>query len=139
MEVANKTCYLTQPPCTDTGPTSPIADPLKPGFWQGQQSDCCSVIYTDTGPTSPIADPLKLGFWQEQQLDCCSIIDMTRSADELGSPALEVYTKEMILIRKRVTHQWQLYYLERQHCMLTSQSLVISGASLSNTLVPICY
>ena len=30
-EVADQTCYLTQPQYTDTGPTSPNADPISPG------------------------------------------------------------------------------------------------------------
>ena len=34
-DVADQTCYLTQSPCPDTGPTSPSADPLMPGACQG--------------------------------------------------------------------------------------------------------
>ena len=34
-EVADQTCYLTQSQFTDTGPTSPSADPTKPGSWLG--------------------------------------------------------------------------------------------------------
>ena len=34
-EVADQTFYLTQSQCTDTGPTSPSADPITPGAWQG--------------------------------------------------------------------------------------------------------
>ena len=34
-EVANQTFYLTQSQYTDTGPTSPSADPITPGAWQG--------------------------------------------------------------------------------------------------------
>ena len=36
MEVADLTFYLTQSQYTDTGPTSPGADPITPGAWQGQ-------------------------------------------------------------------------------------------------------
>ena len=34
-EVADQTFYLTQSQYTDTGPTSPCADPTMPGAWQG--------------------------------------------------------------------------------------------------------
>ena len=40
MKVADQTFYLTQSQYTDTGPTSPSADPIKPGAWQG--SHCCA-------------------------------------------------------------------------------------------------
>ena len=35
IEVADQTFYLTQSQYTDTGPTSPNADPITPGAWQG--------------------------------------------------------------------------------------------------------
>ena len=35
IEVADHTFYLTQSQYTDTGPTSPSADPRTPGTWQG--------------------------------------------------------------------------------------------------------
>ena len=35
IEAADQTCYLTQSQYTDTGPTSPSADPIMPGVWQG--------------------------------------------------------------------------------------------------------
>ena len=35
IEVADQTIYLTQSQYTDTGPTSPSADPMMPGAWQG--------------------------------------------------------------------------------------------------------
>ena len=35
IEVADQTFYLTQSQYTDTGPTSPSADPITPGAWQG--------------------------------------------------------------------------------------------------------
>ena len=35
IEVADQTIYLTQSQYTDTGPTSPSADPITPGAWQG--------------------------------------------------------------------------------------------------------
>ena len=41
-EVADQTFYLTQSQYTDTGPTSPSADPITPGAWQGSH---CSAIF----------------------------------------------------------------------------------------------
>ena len=35
IDVADPTFYLTQSQYTDTGPTSPSADPITPGTWQG--------------------------------------------------------------------------------------------------------
>ena len=35
IEVADQTFHLTQSHYTDTGPTSPSADPITPGAWQG--------------------------------------------------------------------------------------------------------
>ena len=35
IEVADQTFHLTQSQYTDTGPTSPSADPISPGAWQG--------------------------------------------------------------------------------------------------------
>ena len=35
IEVADQTVFLTQSQYPDTGPTSPSADPLTPGAWQG--------------------------------------------------------------------------------------------------------
>ena len=35
IEVADQTFYLTQSQYTDTGPTTPSADPRTPGAWQG--------------------------------------------------------------------------------------------------------
>ena len=35
IQVEDQTFHLTQPQYTDTGPTSPSADPITPGAWQG--------------------------------------------------------------------------------------------------------
>ena len=35
IEVVDQTVHLTQSQYTDTGPTSPSADPIRPGAWQG--------------------------------------------------------------------------------------------------------
>ena len=42
IEVADPTFYLTQSQYTDTGPTSPSADPITPGAWQGSH---CSANF----------------------------------------------------------------------------------------------
>ena len=39
-EVADQTFYLTQSQYTDTGPTSPSADAITPGAWQGRPLEC---------------------------------------------------------------------------------------------------
>ena len=47
IEVADQTFYLTQSQYTDTGPTSPSADPITPGGWQGSHwsaNFCKSLI-----------------------------------------------------------------------------------------------
>ena len=48
IEVADHICYLTQSQCTDTGSTSPIADPMWPGSWQGSH---WSTSFEVTGTT----------------------------------------------------------------------------------------
>ena len=50
IEVADQTCYLTQSQYTDTGPTSPSADPITPGAWQGSH---WSANFEVTGMTPP--------------------------------------------------------------------------------------
>ena len=42
IEVADQTFYLTQSHYTDTGPTSPSADPITTGAWQGSH---CSANF----------------------------------------------------------------------------------------------
>ena len=50
IEVADQTFYLTQSQYSDTGPTSPSADPITPGAWQGSH---WSAIFLVTGMTRP--------------------------------------------------------------------------------------
>ena len=50
IDVADPTFYLTQSQYTDTGPTSPSADPITPGAWQGSQ---WSANFEVTGMTRP--------------------------------------------------------------------------------------
>ena len=54
IEVADQTCYLTQSQYTDTGPTSPSADPITPGAWQGSH---WSANFEVTGMTRPRKNP----------------------------------------------------------------------------------
>ena len=58
-EVADPTFYLTQSQYTDTGPTSPSADPIKPGSWQCSQ---WSANFEVTGMTRPGKIPSQAGF-----------------------------------------------------------------------------
>ena len=53
-EAADQTFYLTQLQYTDIGPTSPSAEPLSPGAWQGSQ---WSVNFEVTGMTQPRKNP----------------------------------------------------------------------------------
>ena len=50
IEVADPTFYLTQSQYTDTGLTSPSADPITPGAWQGSH---WSANFWVTGTTRP--------------------------------------------------------------------------------------
>ena len=54
IEVANPTFYLTQSQYTDTGPTSPSADPITPGTWQDSH---WSANFEVTGMTRPRKNP----------------------------------------------------------------------------------
>ena len=54
IEVADPTFYLTQSQYTDTGPTSPSADPITPGAWQGSH---WSANFEVTGMTGPRKNP----------------------------------------------------------------------------------
>ena len=54
IEVADQTFYLTQSQYTDTGPTSPSADPITSGAWQGSH---WSVNFWVTGMTRPRKNP----------------------------------------------------------------------------------
>ena len=58
IEVADQTFYLTQSQYTDTGPTSPSADPITPGAWQGSH---WSANFYVTGMTRPRKNPVASG------------------------------------------------------------------------------
>ena len=53
-EIADQTFYLTQSPYTDTGPTSPSADPITPGTRQGSHWSANVLV---TGMTRPRKSP----------------------------------------------------------------------------------
>ena len=59
IEVADQTFYLTQSQYTDTGPTSPSADPIMPGTWQGSH---WSANFEVTGMTRPRKNLVQAGF-----------------------------------------------------------------------------
>ena len=51
IELADPTFHLTQSQYTDTGPTSPSADPITPGAWQGSHCMCqCLSRWYDSTP-----------------------------------------------------------------------------------------
>ena len=54
IEVADQTFYLTQSQYTDTRPTSPSANPITPGAWQGSH---WSASFLVTGMTRPPKNP----------------------------------------------------------------------------------
>ena len=54
IEAAYQTFHLTQSQYTDTGPTSPSADPITPGTWQGSH---WSANFSVTGMTRPRKNP----------------------------------------------------------------------------------
>ena len=54
IEVADQTFYLIQSQYTDTGPTSPSADPITPGAWQGNHK---RANFEVTGMTPPRKNP----------------------------------------------------------------------------------
>ena len=58
IEIADQTFCLTQSQYTDTGPTSPSADPITPGAWQGSH---CSANFEVTGMTRPRKNPVASG------------------------------------------------------------------------------
>ena len=54
IEVADQTFYLTHSQYTDTGSTSPSADPIMPGAWQGSN---WNANFEVTGMTRPRKNP----------------------------------------------------------------------------------
>ena len=61
IEVADQTFYLTQSQYTDTGPTSPSADPISPGAWQGNHwsANFLSHWYDSTQKKNPGASGIR--------------------------------------------------------------------------------
>ena len=58
IETAHQTFYLTQSQYTDTAPTSPSADPITPGAWQGSH---WRANFEVTGMTRPRKNPVSSG------------------------------------------------------------------------------
>ena len=52
IEVADQTFHLTQSQYTDTGPTSPSADPITPGAWRGSHWRANVEVTGTTRPQS---------------------------------------------------------------------------------------
>ena len=59
IEVADQTFYFTQSQYTDTGQTSPSADPITPGAWQDSH---WNANFEVTGMTRPGKIPSQAGF-----------------------------------------------------------------------------
>ena len=59
VEAADPTYYLTQSQSTDTGPTSPSADPIMTGAWQDNHR---SANFEASGMTRPGIIPSQAGF-----------------------------------------------------------------------------
>ena len=82
IKVADPTFYITQSQYTDTGPTSPSADPIMPGAWQGSH---WSANFEVTGMTRPGKIPSQPGF--EPRIFRCRIRSQiaTASVSQLDS------------------------------------------------------
>ena len=99
IEVAGPTFYLTQSQYTDTGPTSPSADPITPGAWQGSH---WSANFEVTGMTRPRKNPgasgIRGGFrrWQTKVLDRRRVERINQLRQE--SVTLLQHTSDFILI-----------------------------------------
>ena len=57
-EVARQTFYLTRSQYTDTGPTSPSANPVTPGAWQGSYSSTNVDVTGSAGPVPGSTGPV---------------------------------------------------------------------------------
>ena len=124
IEVADPTFHLTQSQYTDTGPTSPSADPIKtPGAWQGSH---WSANFEVTGMTRPRkksrrkrdsnpgssaleADALLLGqrgglIEQEPILSCC----LPLCATVTGAPYCSLTSDSFI-----TSDHWTVVWSER--------------------------
>ena len=60
IEAADQTFYLAQSQYTDTGPTSPSADPVTPGAWQGSPLEC--QFWSHWYDSTPEKIPAQAGF-----------------------------------------------------------------------------
>ena len=61
-EVADPTVHLTQSQYTDTGPTSPSADPITPGAWQGSHWSANFEVTGTWYDSTPKKIPSQAGF-----------------------------------------------------------------------------
>ena len=58
-EVADQTFHLTKSQYTDTGPTSPSADPTMPGAWQGSHWSANLSHWYELTPKNPSASRIR--------------------------------------------------------------------------------
>ena len=97
MEAADQTFHLTQSQYTDTGPTSPSADPITPGAWQGSHSTkermllLLLIVVCSTSPQHATA------VQERASSDICTFSTLNRlvglvvkaSASRAGGPGFE--------------------------------------------------
>ena len=102
-EVADQTFYLTQSQYTDTGPTSPSADPMMPGTWQGSHQ---SANFWATGMTQAGTS------WRKWELK-------PRSAAH-GVDALTTRPMRRWMLSNQETNAQTPVHSYKQHCTAVS-------------------
>ena len=107
IEAADQTFHLTQSQYTDTGPTSPSADPITPGAWQGSH---WSANFKVTGMTRPRKIPPPSGF--------------EPGTFRSRGGRLNHYTNKAVLL-------WSMgpIWMGMLHCLLTSSAAAVCGGT----------
>ena len=99
IEASDQNCHLTQPQRTDTGPTSPSADPITLGAWQDSRWSAESSWKKKKNP------------WQKQK----------------SNPGLPPSRKKPLPLRKRDGAATQRKKLEIKLSIVTGDSLLAPG------------
>ena len=102
IKVANQTFYLTQSQYIDTGPTSPSADPIILGAWQGSH---WSANFEVTGMTRPRKNP------GASRIRTRDLLLSRRTPYHLASEAVLWARKRQLQIASRVFNRRQARYL----------------------------
>ena len=66
IEVADQTFLLTQSQYTDTGPSSPSADPIMPGAWQSSHWSAILSHWYDSTPKNPAQAGFEPGIFRSR-------------------------------------------------------------------------